>query len=90
MSNALRWLPQLSAGDVVRVPFANVRTAVVDPHDIAAVAAVALHQDGHDGRIYCPTGPQALFPADQVRVLAEVLDRDLRFEAHPDDEAART
>ncbi|WP_214411109.1 NAD(P)H-binding protein [Sphaerisporangium fuscum] len=78
MSNALRWLPQLAAGDVVRVPFADVRTAAIDPFDIAAVAARTLLDDGHDGLIHELTGPQALLPADQVAVLAEVLGRDLR------------
>jgi uncharacterized protein YbjT (DUF2867 family) len=39
MSNALRWTPQLRAGDVVLAPFAGVRVAAIDPHDIAAVAA---------------------------------------------------
>ncbi|WP_067466260.1 NAD(P)H-binding protein [Actinomadura macra] len=95
MSNALRWLPQLRAGDTVRLPFAGVRAATVDPYDIAAVAAAALLDDGdehgrtggHQGRIYHPTGGESLLPAEQVRVLAEVLGRDLRFEAQPDDEA---
>ncbi|WP_433466191.1 NAD(P)H-binding protein [Spirillospora sp. CA-128828] len=87
MSNALRWLPQLQAGDTLRLPFANVHTAAVDPHDIAAVAAKALLEDGHAGQIYYPTGPEATRPADQVSVLADVLGRDLRFEAQPDDEA---
>src|SRR5919197_2782895 len=35
MSNALRWRPQLDAGDVVRVPFPTVRAAAIDPYDIA-------------------------------------------------------
>lgn len=87
MSNALRWVLQLSAGEVVRAPFANVRIATVDPHDIATVAAVALLRDGHEGRIYQPTGPESLLPADQVRILAAVLGRDLQFEAIPDHEA---
>ncbi|MCP9951396.1 hypothetical protein [Actinomadura madurae] len=87
MSNALRWLPQLRAGDTVRLPFANVRAAVVDPHDIAAVAATALLEDGHEGRTYYPTGPESLLPSDQVAILGETLGRDLRFEAQPDDEA---
>lgn len=30
---------------MVRAPFATVRTAVVDPHDIAAVAAEALRSE---------------------------------------------
>ncbi|MFI0484378.1 NAD(P)H-binding protein [Actinomadura sp. 9N215] len=87
MSNALRWLPQLNAGDTLRLPFANVRTAAVDPRDIAAVAAKALLDDGHEGQIHYPTGPESLLPAEQVAVLADVLGRDLRFEAQPDDEA---
>jgi uncharacterized protein YbjT (DUF2867 family) len=88
MSNVLRdWLPQLLAGDVIRAPFADVPIAVIDPLDIAAVAATALRDQGHEGEIYRLTGPQALLPADQVAVLAAVLARDLRFEAQTDAEA---
>jgi uncharacterized protein YbjT (DUF2867 family) len=87
MSNALRWLPKLAAGDVLRLPFASVKTAAVHPADVAAVAAECLMGRGHDGRIYFPTGPEALTPGDQVSVLARVLERDLRFEPQPDDEA---
>ncbi|MGH2446370.1 MAG: NAD(P)H-binding protein [Thermoleophilaceae bacterium] len=87
MSNTLRWAPQLAAGDVVSAPFADVRTATIDPHDVAAVAAQALQEDGHDGRVYQPTGPDSLLPADQIQVLAEVLARDLRFEGQTNDEA---
>ncbi|MFD0684349.1 NAD(P)H-binding protein [Actinomadura fibrosa] len=86
-SNALRWLPKLRAGNTLRLPFAGVRAAAVDPFDIAAVAAVALREDDHEGKVYYPTGPESLLPADQVRVLGEVLGRDLRFEVQPDDEA---
>jgi uncharacterized protein YbjT (DUF2867 family) len=87
MSNALQWAPQLRGGDVVRAPFANVRVAVVDPHDIAAVAASALLSADHEGRVYTPTGPESTLPADRVEVLGRVLGRDLRFEAQPDAEA---
>ncbi|MFC4114501.1 NAD(P)H-binding protein [Nonomuraea zeae] len=87
MSNVLRWLPQLEAGDVVRVPFAGVPLAAVDPYDIAAVAALALLEDGHEGRTHELTGPCALLPADQVAVLAKVLDRDLRCEGLTNAEA---
>lgn len=87
MSNALRWLPQLRAGDLVRVPFAGVAAAAIDPADIAATAALALTSDGHEGRIYELTGPESLLPADQIAVLAKVLGRDLRCEGLPDEEA---
>lgn len=87
MSNALQWAPQLRGGDVVRAPFADVRVAVIDPRDIAAVAAESLISEGHKERIYMPTGPESLLPADRVRVLSEVLGRNLRFEPQPNDEA---
>jgi uncharacterized protein YbjT (DUF2867 family) len=87
MSNTLQWVPQLRAGDVVRAPFAGVQVAMIDPSDIAAVATAALTEPGHDGRVYTVSGPHALRPADRARILGEVLGRDLRFEAQPDDEA---
>jgi uncharacterized protein YbjT (DUF2867 family) len=87
MANTLRWLPQLRAGDVVRLPFANVRVAPIDPDDLGAVAATALTEAGHEGRSYRLSGPESLLPEEQVAILARVLGRDLRFEAQSDDEA---
>ncbi|WP_396445580.1 SDR family NAD(P)-dependent oxidoreductase [Actinomadura sp.] len=51
-------------------------------HDVLLAARSA-----EEGRTYYPTGPESLLPAEQVAVLADVLGRDLRFEAQPDDEA---
>ena len=87
MTNALRWLPQLRAGDTIRLPFANVPIATIDPADIAAVAAAALTTDRHEGRSYRVSGPESLLLAEQVAILAKVLGRDLRFEAQSDEEA---
>lgn len=89
MSNTLEWASQLASGNVVRAPFASARVAMIDPRDIAAVAALALTSAGHEDMVYRITGPQALRPADRVRILATVLGRELRFEAQPDDEARR-
>ncbi|WP_280254126.1 NAD(P)H-binding protein [Nocardia abscessus] len=77
MSNSLRWLPQLAVGDVVRVQFPKVALAAIDPADIAAVAARALIDDDLVGEVLDLTGPAALYPADQVDVLAQVLARPL-------------
>jgi uncharacterized protein YbjT (DUF2867 family) len=87
MSNTLRWLTQLRAGDVVRDAFPSVAVAVVDPADIAAVAALALTSGGHEGEVYRLSGPQSLLPADRVRILGDVLGRPLRFEGQSDEEA---
>jgi uncharacterized protein YbjT (DUF2867 family) len=87
MSNALQWIPQLRAGDVVREPFADVPIATIDPFDIAAVAALTLTSDGHNQRSYRLTGPESLLPADRAAILGGVLGQDLRLVAEPDDDA---
>ncbi|MER6346528.1 NAD(P)H-binding protein [Streptomyces sp. NPDC001595] len=86
MSNALRWLPQLRDGDIVRDSFATVPVASVDPYDIAAVAVRALLDPGHAERVHPLSGPEPLLPAQRLAVLAEVLERDLRFQALSDEE----
>jgi uncharacterized protein YbjT (DUF2867 family) len=86
-SNAQRWLPQLRAGDVVRAPWPDVPIASIDPADIAAVAAVALTEPGHDSTALSLSGPQPLTPGDQVATLASVLGRPLHYEALADDDA---
>jgi len=87
MSNTLQWIPQLQKGDQVEEPFADVPVAVVDPVDIAAVAAQALLSPDHLGATYRLTGPQALYPADRARILSSVLERTIRFAAQEDDAA---
>ena len=84
MSNALNWAGMIAADQVVYAPFAVGRAAVVDPADIAAVAAACLTQDGHNHRVYEVTGPEPLSPSDQVAILSQVLGSDLRYaEADP-------
>lgn len=87
MTNTLQWADQIRAGDVVRAEFGGVHQAVIDPGDIAAVAALALREPGHAGRTYTLTGPESVLPADRVRILGEVLGRDLTFDGLSDDEA---
>jgi uncharacterized protein YbjT (DUF2867 family) len=87
MTNALRWLPQLQAGDVVTAEFPDVPIATIDPADIAAVAATALLSGDYAGQALPLTGPEALRPADRLAVLADVLGRDLTFVPQSDEDA---
>src|SRR3954469_10193419 len=87
MSNALEWAEPLRRGDVVTAPFAGVRTAQIDPLDIAAVAAIALTTGDLDGRSLRLSGPEALLAAERVAILGAVLGRDLRLEPQSDDDA---
>ena len=63
---------------------------MTDPADVAKVVATALIESGHAGETYRVSGPEALTPADQVAIVAEVLGRKLRFEAVGDDDARAT
>ncbi|MGR6918250.1 NAD(P)H-binding protein [[Actinomadura] parvosata] len=80
MANDLRWAPGVKNGGVVRAPFAEAATAPIDERDIAAVAARTLLEDGHAGKAYELTGPASLTTAERVRILGEVLGRELRLE----------
>jgi uncharacterized protein YbjT (DUF2867 family) len=89
MSNTLRWLAQLQAGDVVREPFANVPIAMIDPYDIAAVATRALRFEGHEDKIHVLSGPDPLRPADRLLILGKALGRRLHLDALSNDDARR-
>ncbi|BAU86275.1 nmrA family protein [Streptomyces laurentii] len=77
MTNALDWLPTIREGGYVLDPVGPGRHAPVDPADIAAVAALALTEDGHQGREYVLTGGELFTVAEQVRILSETIGRDL-------------
>jgi len=77
-SNALGWVPGVRAERTVAAPFADVGIPLVDPDDIAEVAAAALRGD-HAARIYELTGPERISPREQANVLAATIDAPLRF-----------
>jgi uncharacterized protein YbjT (DUF2867 family) len=87
MSNALRWLPELRRGDSVRVIFADVAIAAIDPYDLAAVAAAALTGRVPGSQALELSGPVALLPAQQLAILGSVLGRDLRLQPIAGEEA---
>jgi uncharacterized protein YbjT (DUF2867 family) len=86
-SNALRWLPQLRRGDVIRAPWPDVPVAVIDPADIAAVAATVLADGGHERTALELSGPEPLTPGEQIAILAGTLGRPLRYERQTDEQA---
>jgi uncharacterized protein YbjT (DUF2867 family) len=86
--NTLLWAPQIRSGDVVRWPYARAARSLIHEDDIAAVAVRALTEGGHDQATYLLTGPEVLTQVEQVRIIGEVLGRDLRWEELPV-EAAR-
>ncbi|WP_225825963.1 SDR family oxidoreductase [Streptomyces naphthomycinicus] len=86
-SNALAWAESVRARRTVSAPFGDVALPVVDPADIAAVAAAALREDGHTGRTYELTGPEPISPREQTAVLSAALGEDVAFKELSREEA---
>lgn len=80
------WAGQLQAGDVVAGPYAGAASAPIVEADIAAVAAHALLTEELDGRKIDLTGPQSLTNAELLRIIGEVLGRELRYREIPIDQ----
>ncbi|MFI5627455.1 SDR family oxidoreductase [Nocardioides sp. NPDC051685] len=88
-SNALAWVQMIKETGAVHAPFGDVALPVIDPLDIAEVAAAVLTQDGHDGRTYELTGPVATTPREQVGEIAAATGRPLEFVELTPEEARR-
>ena len=88
MTNTLAWAPAVRADEPVRAPFGESVAAPVHEADIAAVSVAALlHPEAHAGAAYELSGPEALSQLDRVRILSEVLGREVRLEEQDRDQA---
>ena len=79
MSNALTWAGPIREQGAVFAPYADGRVTVIDPLDIAAVAATVLTAPGDVEEVLTLSGPEALSPGEQVAILGDVIGRPLRF-----------
>ncbi|NUU25186.1 MAG: NAD(P)H-binding protein [Streptomycetaceae bacterium] len=86
-SNAYAWAEPIRTRRIAPAPFGDVGIPVVDPDDIAEVAAAALLSDDHTGRIYELTGPSLSTPRQRAEAIAEALGEPVRFVEQTADEA---
>src|SRR5262249_14719423 len=68
-TNAFGWVPTIRAQRLVAAPFGEVAVPTIDPEDIAGVAAAALRDSAHAGRVYELTGPAAISPRQQAAAI---------------------
>ncbi|WP_290056803.1 SDR family oxidoreductase [Amycolatopsis solani] len=78
-SNALWWAESVRTQGVVAAPFGDTGVPVVDPVDIAEVAAACLLDDRHAGGVYELTGPAVITPRQQAAAIADALGSPVRF-----------
>ncbi|MEH1125506.1 SDR family oxidoreductase [Micromonospora sp. CPCC 206061] len=78
-SNAYAWAESVRARRTVAAPFGDVGLPLIDPADIAAVAAAALLQDSHAGQIYELTGPALTTPRQRAEAISHALGEPIQF-----------
>ena len=89
MSNALHWRETIRTAGKVFSNYGNGKVVPVHPRDIAAVAVRALTTEGHEGKAYTVTGPEALSVGDQVRILSEAIGRKIEYVPVSDEMAGK-
>jgi uncharacterized protein YbjT (DUF2867 family) len=83
MSNLTQWSWSIAAENRIYHSHGEIPRAMIDPADIAAVAALALCGNGFPG-IHQLTGPVAYTAPDAARAVSAVLGRELDYvEADP-------
>lgn len=78
MQNMLWMAGSIKAEGAFYAPSGPGKMGMIDVRDIAAVAFKALTEDGHAGKSYTLTGPEALSHADAAQKLSRVIGRRVR------------
>lgn len=86
-SNFLRWADLIDQGLPIPNMTGSGRQGVIDPRDVAAVAAACLLTGVGAGGAITLTGPEPLSVPDQVACLARVLGREITTVDVPPDQA---
>ena len=79
MQNFLGLAPTIVSQGEFYQPAADGKVSHIDVRDIAAVAAKALTENGHQGKTYVITGPEALSYDDVARKLSTALGRPVKY-----------
>lgn len=74
------WAESIRTENVVRNAYPDGIGVPIHEADIAEVATIALLEDGHAGRAYDLTGPEALTHRQQVEAIGTGLGRAIAFE----------
>ena len=87
MTNLLGAAEHVRHQGMMFAPASTARIAMIDPADVAAVAAVTLTTDGHDGGRYVLTGPDAISYTQVAAHLSAAIGRPVGFVDTPPEAA---
>jgi NAD(P)H dehydrogenase (quinone) len=81
MSLYMDFVPRMVGADgVIRGPADEGRAGIVSRADIADVVVALLTADGHEGRSYDVTGPEALTVGEMAATMRELSGKPIAFE----------
>ncbi|GAA2729773.1 SDR family oxidoreductase [Actinocorallia aurantiaca] len=86
-SNAYAWAESIRTRRTAAAPFGDVGLPLIDPADIAEVAAAALREDGHAGRVYELTGSVPTTPRQRAEAIGEAIGEPVLFVEQTREEA---
>ncbi|MFH8894642.1 SDR family oxidoreductase [Streptomyces sp. NPDC017949] len=89
-SNALWWAESVRTRRVVAAPFGDVGVPIIDPADIAEVAAACLLDGRHTEGVYELTGPEVITPRQQSQAIAAAIGSPVTFHELTRDDAKAT
>jgi uncharacterized protein YbjT (DUF2867 family) len=88
MNLYMDFIPTMVLPDgVIKGPAGDGRLAAILRDDVAAAAAAVLTSDGHDGRSYDLTGPEAFSLAEAAELMSRATGKAIRFQDETDEEA---
>lgn len=79
MQNLLGQARTIAGEGAIYQPVGDARASFVDVRDIAAVAVKALTEDGHEGRSYVITGPEALSYGEVAERLSAAIGKRVDY-----------
>ncbi len=72
--------PMIQKAGGIFVAAENAKTSFISVVDIAAVAVAALTEDGHAGKAYNLTGPEALDHSEVAAIISQVTGREISYQ----------
>ena len=88
MDNFINFYPPGPDGNIY-VPFGTAAVSYIDARDVAAVAAAVLTEEGHYGKAYDLTGPEAITTAEVAKAIGEASGRTVKYVDVPEEATSK-
>ncbi len=87
--NYLGYTETIKNQNAFYAPLGDGKISLVDVRDIAAVAVVALTEEGHAGKKYAVTGGESLSNNDIAEIFSNILGREIKYFDVPEERARK-